>query len=28
MVMLERPDELNEVLHEFSVSLQPGTGAA
>jgi len=28
MVMLERPDELNEMLHEFSVSLQPGTGGA
>jgi non-heme chloroperoxidase len=28
MVMLERPDELNEMLHEFSVSLQPDTGAA
>ena len=30
MVMLERPDELNALLHEFSMSLQPDTdtGAA
>lgn len=28
MVMLERPDELNEMLHELSMSLQPGIGAA
>ncbi len=28
MVMLERPEELNELLHEFSVSLQAGTGRA
>jgi pimeloyl-ACP methyl ester carboxylesterase len=27
MVMLERPDELNEMLHEFSLSLQPDTGS-
>jgi non-heme chloroperoxidase len=28
MVMLERADELNELLHRFSVSLEPETGAA
>jgi pimeloyl-ACP methyl ester carboxylesterase len=28
MVMLERPDALNDLLHRFSVSLERGTGAA
>jgi non-heme chloroperoxidase len=28
MVMLERPDELNGLLHELSVSVQPATGTA
>lgn len=27
MVMLERPDELNELLHSFSLSLEPDRGA-
>jgi pimeloyl-ACP methyl ester carboxylesterase len=28
MVMLERPDELNALLDEFSMALQSDTGAA
>ncbi len=28
MVMLERPDQLNELLHELSVSVQPASGNA